>query len=234
MLQVTVVVMVAVLSSGCVSKSKHEGTVKDLRACRADRDRIEADRDAQVRKLETRFGEELKATKAELDELRKLKADAEKRAALFKELNAKFEEMISTGQIKVYVRRGRMIVALPSSVLFASGKAELTKRGSRTLARVARKLKGLDGRRFIVAGHTDNVPIGKKLDFVDNWQLSSVRALNVTRFLIESGMSAKNLSAAGYGEFDPVRSNKTNSGRRRNRRIELMLVPNIPALAKSK
>jgi His/Glu/Gln/Arg/opine family amino acid ABC transporter permease subunit len=109
--------------------------------------------------------------------------------------------------------------------------AELSPRGQQTLERVAARLKEFNDRRFIVAGHTDNEPIAKT-SFIDNWELSTTRALVVTRFLIAQGLTPNHLVAAGYGEFDPVKSNKTPGGRLRNRRIELILEPKIPDVSK--
>ena len=71
---------------------------------------------------------------------------------------------------------------------------------------------------------------GADLGFKDNWELSSARALVVTRFLIENGVPPGNLAAAGYGKHDPVRSNRSRRGRRLNRRIELILVPDLSEL----
>ncbi len=73
-----------------------------------------------------------------------------------------------------------------------------------------------------VDGHTDNVPI-RSGRFADNWQLSSARAASVVRFLVEQGVPAGNLAAAGFGEFQPLDASDTPEARGRNRRIELKL-----------
>ena len=90
-------------------------------------------------------------------------------------------------------------------------------------------LATLTGRRFQVAGHTDDQPI-RYSAFASNWELSAARGVEVTRFLIASGMRADSLSAAGYGEFDPVASNESAEGQSQNRRIEITLQPNIDEL----
>ena len=87
-------------------------------------------------------------------------------------------------------------------------------------------LATLADRRFQVAGHTDDVPIDTDR-FPSNWELSTARALEVTRFLIGHGLKSTNVSAAGYAEFDPVASNADPHGRAKNRRIEITLQPNI-------
>ena len=134
--------------------------------------------------------------------------------------------MIDAGKIQVVIRQGRMIVKLPAEILFASGSADLSKEGQPALAEVAAVLKQFPDRRFMVAGHTDNVPIGPSR-FKDNWELSTARSVTVTEFLISVGMKPNHLVAAGYGEFDPVRSNTSDGGRKENRRIEIVLLPNL-------
>jgi hypothetical protein len=66
--------------------------------------------------------------------------------------------------------------------------------------------------------------------FASNWELSTARAVEVVKLLIAQGVNARALSAAGYGEFDPVAGNDTIEGRARNRRIEITLQPNLDEL----
>ena len=80
-------------------------------------------------------------------------------------------------------------------------------------------------RRFVIAGHTDTQPIrGGK--FKNNWYLSTARAISVLQFLVDAGFAAKNLAAAGYGEFDPIAGHDTPQNRAQNRRMAIILVPN--------
>jgi chemotaxis protein MotB len=168
----------------------------------------------------------LEATQAELGELRRQRVEVEKRLAAFRELTAKFQKMIDTGRLEIVVRDGRMIVKLPAGVLFDSGQAELSRDGQMALMEVAVVLRDLPGRKFMVVGHTDNVPL-KNSVYSDNWALSAARALNVVRFLVTTGIKPENLVAAGYGEFDPIKTNKSEPGRKANRRIEIVLMPNV-------
>ena len=82
----------------------------------------------------------------------------------------------------------------------------------------------------MVAGHTDNRPLASSSPFKDNLELSIARAQRVAETLITDGMPAARLSAAGYSEFEPVRENTTDSGRHENRRIEIVLLPNLTEL----
>ena len=74
-----------------------------------------------------------------------------------------------------------------------------------------------------VDGHTDNVPLSGTGRYRDNWELSSARATSVVKFLIENGVPANRLVAAGFGEFQPLDAGDTDEARTRNRRIELKL-----------
>jgi chemotaxis protein MotB len=166
---------------------------------------------------------------ARLEELRKQKAAAEARAATFRNLVAKLHSMIDSGQLKVVLRNGRMIIALPNDILFDSGSTALKPAGKAALGNVAAVLANVPDRDFLVAGHTDNVPIKTEL-FPSNWELSTRRAVEVVHYLIAQGMSPSVLSAAGYGEFDPIAANDTPEHRAQNRRIEIVLQPNISDL----
>jgi chemotaxis protein MotB len=94
------------------------------------------------------------------------------------------------------------------------------------LKELAGVLKQFPDRRFMVAGHTDNIPIGPS-NFKSNWELSTARAVTVTEFLASSGVNPGRLTAAGYSEYDPIRPNATEAGRSENRRIEIVLLPNV-------
>jgi len=84
-------------------------------------------------------------------------------------------------------------------------------------------------RQFLVAGHTDNVPIRTE-QFPSNWELSTRRAVEIVHYLVAQGMNPKVVAAAGYGEFDPIAANDTAEHRAQNRRIEIALQPNISDL----
>lgn len=168
-------------------------------------------------------------TAARLEELRKQKAAADLRAATFRGLVAKLRSMIDAGQLKVVIRNGRMIIALPNDILFDSGRTDVKNDGRLALAKVAQVLTTVTDRDFLVAGHTDDVPIRTSL-FPSNWELSTRRAVEVVHFLIAQGMRPRVLAAAGYGEFDPAVPNDSPEHRAQNRRIEIVLQPNLSDL----
>jgi chemotaxis protein MotB len=137
--------------------------------------------------------------------------------------------MIDARELSIVLRDGRMVLRMPNDVLFDSGSVVVKPAGLKVLGVIAGVLKSVSDRRFQVAGHTDSVPIATPR-FASNWDLSTARAVEVVRVLATHGLRQPLLSAAGYGEFDPVASNDTNDGRARNRRIEIAVQPNINEL----
>lgn len=173
----------------------------------------------------------LAETRKQLDELKKQQAAAEARVAQFQELVRRFQKLADAGKLRVVLRQGRMLIELPTDVLFDSGKAELRKAGRDTLAEVAKVLVTMPDRRFQIGGHTDNVKI-QTAKFPSNWELSTARAVEVVKLLVDSKMKPENVSAAGYGEFDPVAPNDSDPNKQKNRRIEITLVPNLEELVR--
>ena len=205
-----------------------------------------ADKDAELTRLDAdnqKLGDELakllkdrsalKDSTARLQqallELNKRKAEAEKRVAEFKGLLAKFKRLIDAGKLRVKMIEGRMVLVLPTDILFDSGSAKLAKDGKQAVAEVGAVLATMADRRLQVEGHTDDVPI-HTAQYPSNWELSQARALVVVKALTEAGVSGAALSAAGYGEHHPVSTNDTEHGRADNRRIEIVVVPDLSML----
>lgn len=173
--------------------------------------------------------EQLAATKSELEQVRKLREQAEAAAKSFKALALKLKSMVDSGKLEVVRHQGRMIVKLPDDILFQPGRQRLKKAGRQALIEVAKVLKDVGERRFLVAGHTDNIPI-KRGRYKSNWDLSTARAVEVVKLMVKSGVPPDRLAAAGYGEFDPIADNSTRIGRAKNRRLEIILMPSIDEL----
>jgi chemotaxis protein MotB len=200
---------------------------KRLSLAEAERDRLtRANADLEGAK------ERLAAVESKLGGLQAERAEMDARMAEFRDISEKFKSLIDAGTLQITFRRGRAIVTLPAGVLFDSGSAELSTEGARAVTEVARVLRGVPRRRFIVAGHTDNVPAVK--EYKSNWALSTARAVTVLEALVRAGMGPTNLSASGFAEFDPVASNGSPEGRQKNRRIEIALEPFLAAPPKER
>jgi chemotaxis protein MotB len=167
---------------------------------------------------------------ARFERLRALEEANARRNAIYRQFVERFREMIDAGQLTVRIERGRIVIDMPQDILFDSGSADLGDVGSVALRQVAAVLSDFDDRQFQVEGHTDNVPI-RTSRFPSNWELSTARALSVVHLLVGAGLSPTNLSAAGFGEFRPRAGNETDAGRALNRRIEIVLVPDLGELA---
>lgn len=164
-----------------------------------------------------------------VEQLNALQAENRERERLYKEMTERFDKLISAGQLDVTMVNGRLVINMPQDILFKSGSASIEREGHNAILEVGNVLAELDDRQFQVEGHTDNVPISTRR-FPSNWELSSARALSVVSILEEGGVLARNLSAAGYGEYHPVASNDTAADRKLNRRIEIVVLPNLEAL----
>ncbi len=176
---------------------------------------ILADDLAETREREARLRKEQEAQRA--------------RMAKYRKVIDKFRALVSSGKLKIRIVRGRMVVEMASEILFPSGKAKLLEEGEEALGELAGVLRTIRDRDFQVAGHTDNVPIHSGR-FKSNWELASARAVTVVKFFQEAGVNPEHLSASGYAEYQPAASNETKEGKAQNRRIEIVLMPNLDEL----
>jgi chemotaxis protein MotB len=245
-----------ILPAACVTsgtydalQAEHDKTVKTL----ADRDKeladVKAALDAEKAKsndLSTRISkmeEDLAKTlkdrsslqssveemKTALSDLQKRKQEADARIAEFKNLLGKFKSLIDAGKLKVKIQDGRMVVELATDVLFSSGSAKLSQEGKAAITEVAGVLASIPNRAFQIEGHTDNVPI-ETAQYRSNWDLAAARAITVLKTMVEAGMPENRISAASYGESKPAHGNDTPEGKAANRRIEIVVVPDLSSL----
>ncbi len=117
-------------------------------------------------------------------------------------------------------------VILSNKVFFRPGSVVISQKGKSALDRVARILnKDYGTAQIRVDGHTDSTPIAKtKAKYPSNWELSTDRACAVLRHLISKGISEQRIHAAGFAYYRPVASNKTESGKQQNRRVEIVIL----------
>lgn len=118
-----------------------------------------------------------------------------------------------------------LLVTIRDNVLFESGVAEVREKDKKIAKEISSLLVMDPPRSIVISGHTDNIPI-KNNHFDSNWDLSVMRAVNFMKVLLENNKLAPEwFSAKGFGEFQPVASNKTAEGRAKNRRVEILIVP---------
>ena len=182
--------------------------------------------------------EQLNASLAEqrtaLEEYKRRAEQLEVIRKRFELLRSKLESLVKLG-LSVSVRNNRMVISMPGDVLFDSGRVDLKKDGTNILKQVADVIRGdtqLNSRTFQVAGHTDDRPLTAS-PYKDNWGLSAMRARQVLVYLVDpidsngGGLDPKRWSAAGYGDTDPIVPNTSPDNMRKNRRVELVVLPNV-------
>ena len=130
-------------------------------------------------------------------------------------------------------RNGKVYISLEEDLLFASGKYEVNSGGVAALNKLATALATQKDLEILVEGHTDSLPMTAQDLVTDNWDLSVMRATNVVKALTKNpNLNPLQLIAAGRAEFVPIASNETAEGRSANRRIEMILSPNLDDLFK--
>ncbi len=135
--------------------------------------------------------------------------------------------------LTIVQKNGKVYVSLEEDLLFASGKYEVNNTGFSALSKLSSVLASQQDLEILVEGHTDSIPLSGKGLIKDNWDLSVMRATNVVKVLTENKeLNPLQLTAAGRAEFVPIASNSTISGRSANRRIEMILSPNLDDLFK--
>ncbi len=133
----------------------------------------------------------------------------------------KFADLIDEQLVKVDSNEFWLQLELKSSILFASASADPSLQAQTIFEQIAQQLKGFDN-PVQVEGFTDNIPINN-FRYASNWELSAARAAAVVKLLAEGGVAPQRLSAVGYGKYQPVADNGTESGRTQNRRVVLMI-----------
>lgn len=226
--------LIALVPLGCgVSKADYAAKSQEAEAAKAQVAALQqqaASDAAELAQLKSALG--LAQSQAITDDEKAELQEAQEQGKLLADLQSKFKRMIDAGHLKVTTRHGRVVLQLHNDVLFDTGEADVKPDGKTALAEIAATLRTVGGKRFQVAGHTDTQPIttDKKKEFPTNWELSTARAIAVVKFLVSQGVDPSELSAAGYGPYDPVSPNSTPDSMAKNRRIEITLVPNVADL----
>ncbi len=245
---VAVVLILSMMSlPACVSKSKYlievDGRQALTRTLEQERqanaaavkelnDKLST-RDQQIGQLEpemNRLKQQLSLSEAERA-AREL--EAQERLQANEQLIGTLKGEVDKGNIKISQLREKLTVQIVDKVLFSSGSDEITEKGKEVLSTVSDSLKTLKNNLISVEGHTDNVPVGKKIAerFPSNWELSTARATQVVRYLGSIGIDQVRMQASGFAEYRPIVPNDTPENRQQNRRIEIVLTPDRSAAA---
>lgn len=166
--------------------------------------------------------------RSDAQKIRELSAQLDELARSKGLLEQKLGSEITDKQIKLQMMEKGLVITVVGDLLFDSGKAKIRSEALPLLAKVSEVLRDNMAQFNVgIEGHTDNVPI-KQSGYKSNWELSTSRALSVLHYLAnDQGISPERLSAIGYGEYRPLISNETKDGRKQNRRVEIVILPNI-------
>jgi chemotaxis protein MotB len=208
--------------TGCVSMGKYRRLENDNKATQLKYSEAQQ----QIAALEQKRSELEKATQELADQKKALEAGQQESTKAYENLVGDLKQELSDGMVKITQYKNKLSVDVAEKIFFNSGKAAIKESGREVLRRVGNALKGIKDKQIRVEGHTDNVPVAKNYQqiFPTNWELSVIRATNVVRFLQdEVGIAPELLMAVGHGEYQPIAPNDTADGRKKNRRIEILL-----------
>lgn len=149
--------------------------------------------------------------------------ESEELIEMQEEIQKVLEESKLAGQVKLEVNERGLLIRFLENVLFDSGKADLKPQAMEIIDRVSEIVKETT-KKVIVEGHTDNIPIST-FKFPSNWELSTTRAVNVVKYMIDhNSIAAARLSAAGYADQHPISENSSVEGRKNNRRVDMVIL----------
>lgn len=202
----------------------------------------------EILKLSQQLEEKENRLLAENIRLEKLKTTLESRSERIEQLEsliaAKEEKMqnlknaisnalqnFEGNGLTVHRKNGKVYVSMENKLLFASGSWNVGTNGANAVKKLANVLKQNKDIEVLIEGHTDNVPYKGGNGISDNWDLSTKRATAIVRILVNSSVDAKQITAAGRGKYLPIDSNSSQQGKAKNRRIEVILSPNLDAIS---
>ena len=135
-------------------------------------------------------------------------------------------------EVDVQVLKGVVYISLADNMLYKSGSYEINDRAAETLSKIAKIIKDYKEYDVLIEGNTDNVPVNASAasmkNIRNNWDLSCLRASSVVQALQNQyGVDPKRLTAGGRGEYNPLVSNDTETGKLRNRRTQIIITPKL-------
>lgn len=148
--------------------------------------------------------------------------------AVQKEVQELVNELGLTSGVSVTSQERGIYISIGEQVLFRSGSADIEEEAKNNIIKIGKEiLSKMPDKQMRVEGHTDNIPI-HNARFPDNQELSTARANNVWRILVkDAGLDPAKLSATGYGEYRPLVPNDTEEHRKKNRRVDIVILKEI-------
>ncbi len=179
-----------------------------------------------------RLSSTLKAREAKVKSLEQTLADKDKAVADLRARVAAALTGFSGTDLSVQIKNGKVYVSLSEQLLFKSGSTKVDPKGQEALKQLATALAAQPDVNVLVEGHTDDVPLRAPAGSLpaDNWDLSVLRATQITRLLTTNGIAPGRVTAAGHSQYVPVDTGSSAEARQKNRRTEIILTPKLDEL----
>ncbi len=188
----------------------------------------------QVSQLNQNLGtteQDLASKTARVEELQRALAQKEAATQALRQRVADALLGFNAQDLQVNVKNGKVYVSLSEQLLFKSGSTKVDPKGQEALKKLAVALKDNKDVNVLVEGHTDNVPIAKgTAGLSDNWDLSVLRATEITRLLATAGMDPTQITPSGRAQYLPVVPNDSPTNKALNRRTDIILTPKLDEL----
>jgi chemotaxis protein MotB len=207
--------LLSLVAIGCVSSGRYDEIVGERDQLNQEKSQLQT----RISVLENRVDAANETVRVQTNQMNRMQS-------AYQGLVAALDDEVARKEIQVEEMKYGVRVGIPHDVLFNSGSARLNERGYEVISDVAKALMNLPY-QIVVAGHTDNVPIGPGLEdrFPTNWDLASARAASVVDEFEADGVPSTRMVVVAFGKWAPVASNDTPEGRSQNRRIEIRLRP---------
>lgn len=174
---------------------------------------------------------DLKTREERLNEMERVLAEKDKAVNNLRNKVSNALLGFKSNDLSVNVKNGKVYVSLSEQLLFKSGSTKVDPKGQDALQKLAQALRDQQEVNVLVEGHTDDVPVSKgTLGMKDNWDLSVLRATEITRILTESGLTPERVTPSGRSKYVPVAQNTSADQRSLNRRTEIILTPKLDEL----
>ena len=213
------------LMVSCVSSKKYE----ELKASKEAQDRELADSKAKADQLAA----SLKEREQKLAEMERAMNEQQKVLDNLKnEVNAALQGF-NQGDLSVSVKDGKVYVSMSDKLLFATGSTKVNAGGQKAINQLVEVLKKNQQVGIMVEGHTDDVSVANGMKYLtDNWDLSVLRATEITRMMTEKGLSPDRITPAGRSFYMPVDTGRSAEAKAKNRRTEIILTPDFTEIYK--
>lgn len=212
---------------------------------KSERDLLSKKLEEQAEQLQAEYNRKLNQLTVQLARLREHEQELIQENTLLKEqvdklskktkqdLEENLKDEIGKGEMSISQDEGRVIINIYDRITFDSNTYELRKSAHSSLNKLISVLNKYKDRKIYIEGNTDNIPI-RGGRFKDNWELSTFRALSVLRYILnKTNLPEKNFVAVGNGEFNPLKPNNSESNRSLNRRVDIVLLPNLKTIQMS-